>query len=468
MAGVLSLGSLGVVIAKHTPHSSPPSSVTDAKSETPTSSNALRPVEVVKPLQGGLTRTIVQTGTLEALETADLVPRVAGYLQNIQVDIGDYVTEGQVLAEIQAPELNKDVERQKAVLQQARNRELQAQARVHAVQANRAAAKGAVRQAAADVQRKLAECSFRQKELERYRGLVSKEAIEPKLFEEKQHLWEAAKASEEYARASLAIAEAELLAIDAQIEQAKADLLVARGESRVASADLDRAELMAGYLKIVAPFSGTITERNGDCGTFVHAASNGKGGPIFQIARTDHMRIVINVADPNVPFIRTGVPATVAINSLGGETYRSTVSRISHRQDPRTRTMRAEIDLPNLNGKLTSGMYGSVTLSTQPPHDAVIVPKACLIGRTNNGRGQVMVVVEGRCQLRTVGLGHRKGDQVEVLWNLASHELVVLPKDGIKDLETANGAAIEVVAVHQMSPMASENSGPKVTRQASR
>lgn len=130
--------------------------------------------------------------------------------------------------------------------------------------------------------------------------------------------------------------------------------------------------------------------------------------------------------------------------------------------------MRAEIDLPNRNGKLTSGMYGAVTLSTPPPTDAVIVPKDCLIGRSTNGRGQVMVVMDGRCQLRTVGLGHYDGEQVEILWNLASHELVVLSKSGAGDLEAEEGAMIDIVATHQMSPTVSYDFDRKPVLQASR
>jgi len=464
----LSLGSLGVVLASHVPRPSAPNAQVAKTNHAPSNQKTTLPVEVVKPSKGGLPRKMIQTGTLEAFETADLVSRVSGYLKKTHVNIGDRVTRGQVLAEIDAPELIKDVERQEAVLQQAKNRELQARARVDAVQAERAAAKGTVRQAEADVLCQLAERSFRQKELDRYRTLVSKEAIEERLFDEKQHLWEAAKAKEEYARASLTIAEAELLALDTRIEQAKADLLVAKADVRVASADLDRAELMARYLKIVAPFSGTITERNCDIGTFVHTASNGKGRPLFRLARTDRMRIVIDVADPNVPFVRPGIPAMVAIDSLGGETYTGTISRISRQQDPRTRTMRAEIDLPNPNDKLTSGMYGAVTLLTPSPSDAVTIPTDCFMGRASNGRARLMVVEDGRCQLRTVGLGHRQGERVEVLWNLAPSEFVVLAKNAPADRELQDGAAIDVVSVHQMPAFASDDLDLKPTLQASR
>ncbi len=154
---VASVGSLGVLLASQFGDepslARPGEKIPLSQKNTPGS----LPVEVVRPAKGGLPRTIVQTGSLEAYETAELYSRISGYLDAIHVDIGDRVKEGQVLAEIDAPELIKDVQRQKALLQQAQSRTLQAKARIKAVEAERLAAEGAVRQAEADVHRQQAE-----------------------------------------------------------------------------------------------------------------------------------------------------------------------------------------------------------------------------------------------------------------------------------------------------------------------
>lgn len=455
LVGVASVGSLGALLASQfhsaglSPAASQPGNGNLDSRRLKEGAEPSLPVDVIRPAQGGLPRNIIQTGSLEAFETAELYARVSGYLKTIKVDIGTEVSEGQVLAEIDAPELAKDVERQQALVQQAESRVLQAQARVKTAQVERQAAEGTVQQADADVLREVAERSFREKELVRFRELVSQKAIEIKILDEKQSRWEAAKAGEEYARASALIARAELLTIDSRIEQAKADLAVAEADVRVASADLARAQVMADYVQIVAPFSGRVIERNCDRGAYVHSATaKGAGKALLTIAKTDHMRVVIRVADPDVPTVRAGQVATISIDALGGETFLGTVSRVSHHQDPRTRTMRAEIDLPNLNGQLTSGMYGAVTISAPPAADSVIVPKNCLVGRSQNGRGKLYVLVDGRIQLRTVGLGHNDGERVEVLWDLSAKDLVLADgsdsRAGLRD-----GAAAEVVAIRE-------------------
>jgi RND family efflux transporter MFP subunit len=426
------------------------------------------PVDVVRPTKWGLPRKIVQTGSLVAFESCGLYARVSGYLKSIDVGIGDEVSEGQVLAEIDAPELVKDVERYNALLQQAQSRSLQAQARLKTVQAQRRAAEGAIPQADADVLRQVAERSFREKELERFRELVEQEAIEPKLFDEKLHLWEAAKAGEEYARASAMIARAELRAIDTRIEQAKADLVVAEADARVAAADLARAQVMADYLRIVAPFSGTITERNFDRGAYVHSATaNGAGKPLLKLARTDRMRVVVRVADPNVPFVRAGMPATVSIDALGGESFVGYISRTSHNQDARTRTMRAEIDLPNPNGRLSCGMYGAVAIQTPPPSDVVSVPLSCLVGRPCNGRGQLYVVEDGRIYLRTVGLGYSDGKRVEVLQALKPTDLVLADGSSSRT-DLRNGVAATAIEIQNTPTRPGPRIGPPATLQARR
>lgn len=406
-------------------------------------------VDVVRPAKGGLSRKIVTTGSVEAFETAELFARVSGTLKSIAVDIGDVVTEGQVLAEIDAPELAKDVQWKQALHEQAQSRVLQAQARVKTAQVERLAALGLVKQAEAEVERRTAERRLSEKELARIGELVAQKAIESKLLAEKQYRFEAAKAGEDHARAAAEVAQAEIQTIDSRIEEAKADLRVAEADVRVAEADLARAQVMADYAKIVAPFSGRIIQRNWDAGAYVPSASpSGGGTPLVVLAKTDRMRVVFRVADPDVPIVQIGQQASVSIDALGGETFQGHVSRISHHQDSKTRTMRAEIDLPNAEGKLTSGMYAAATVSAPPSPESVLIPRDCLVGQTRGGRGQVYVLTEGQVQLRTVGLGASDEKRVEVLWNLRPDELLLANgSDDRPDLH--EGAIATIAAIHE-------------------
>ncbi len=448
IVGAAVLGSLSVLWTSQSSSLFPGKTERIEPTRTDPKESAL-PVEVVRPAKGGLPRKIVQTGSIEAFETTELYAHVTGYLKSILVDIGDEVTEGQVLAEIEAPELAKDVAWKRALYEQAQSRVLQAQAQVKSAQVGRLAAEGMVEQAEAQIQKQMAECRLYEKELARIRELVAQKAIESKLLDEKQFRFESAKAGEEHARASAEIAQAEIQALDSRIEEAQADLVVAQADVRVAQADLDRAQVMADYTKIVAPFSGRIIERNWDRGAYVQSASKSTGKPLLTLARTDRMRVVIRIADPDVPIVQAGQPASISIDALGGETFLAQISRISHHQDSRTRTMRAEIDLPNFNGRLTSGMYAAATISAPASPDSVIVPRDCLVGRTNNGRGQLNVLVDGRVQRRTVGLGASDDKRAEILWNLNATEFVLL--DGSDERPgLCDGAAANAVAVHDM------------------
>jgi RND family efflux transporter MFP subunit len=469
IVGAVALGSLSALWASQF-GAEGPSSMSLSKSGLRESALDSReesalPVEVVRPTKGGLARKIVQTGSVEAFETAELYVHVAGYLKSIAVDIGDQVSEGQVLAEIDAPELARDVAWKQALCEQAQSRVLQAQARVKTARVERLAADGLIEQADAEVLRKSSERGLCEKELARIRELVAQKAIESKLVDEKQHAFESAKAGEDHARASARIAQAEIQTLDSRIEQSQADLVVAEADLRVAQADLARAQAVAEYAIVTAPFSGTVIERNWDRGAYVHSAKGGEK-PLLTLARTERMRVVIRIAAPDVPVVRVGQTAIVAIDALGGETFLGNISRISCHQDSKSRTMRAEIDLPNLNGRLTSGMYATATVSAPPSPDCVLVPRECLAGRAQNGRGQVYVLIDGRAQLRNVGLGASDDNWVEILWNLSPNELILahgseLPA-GLRD-----GFAVNAVAIRK-DPRPLLTGDPHSTLQANR
>ena len=389
-------------------------------------------VDLVQPRAGGIPREITQTGTIEAYEVAELTPRVSGYVRKIAFQIGDYVSQGQLVAEIDAEELLKDVEKHSAILEQSHNRVLQNKAQLKAAIADLEAAEGKIGQVQAEVRRNEAQLALRHKEMQRIQDLIDQHVLEVRIGEETRYQVEAAEAGVEEARASEAVAKSELRAIESRIEIAKANILAAESDVRVATADLGRAKVMSGYMQIYAPFAGVITARNFDRGDYVHAASSRGGEPILTIAQTDRMRTVMQVPAPDVPFVRPGQTANVAVNALGGRIFKGTISRIAHHQDRRTRTMRVEVDLPNSKKELASGMYGAVTIEVPAPHDVLTLPSECMVGRTVNGQGRVYVLEEGHLELRTIGVGRSNKERFEVLDGVtASTAVVTRAIDGI-------------------------------------
>ena len=156
--------------------------------------------------------------------------------------------------------------------------------------------------------------------------------------------------------------------------------------------------------------------------------------PLFTLARVDSMRVVVQVPDSDVPYVRPGNPAEVRIDTLGGQVFTGVVSRVSCVQDRRTRTMRAEIDLPNADGRLQAGMYGGVTIRVPASPDPMTLPASCLAAGSLNGKSSVFVVREGRLQRLSVRTGRNDGSRVELLSGLTPQDKVVLePNDSLRD-----------------------------------
>src|SRR5581483_5395262 len=116
------------------------------------------------------------------------------------------------------------------------------------------------------------------------------------------------------------------------------------------------------YSKIVSPYNGVITARNFHVGDFIRAADQGASRPLLDVAKTDLMRVVVQIPDKDVPFAGPGDTAVVEIDALPGKKFNGKVSRIANAEDSQTRTMRTEIDLANADGILREGMYGRATV----------------------------------------------------------------------------------------------------------
>jgi RND family efflux transporter MFP subunit len=334
----------------------PPSQAGDAS--TSSGEERVR-VKVVRPQPHGLERSVTRPASVHAFEYANLYAKVSGYLQNQNVDIGSEVHKGQVLADIEAPELKTNVEKARADLDQA-------QAQV------------ALKQAQLDVAQ--AEKSLREKEYARYKARATKQAIEPEVVDEK--------------RAAAAAAEA-------GVKKAQADIANARAAVSVAKAALANSEVFWNYTKIRAPFDGVVTRRSFHNSDFIRDPEHGGDTPLLTVNRTDRMRVVVHVPDWAVPYDRKGRPATVTIDALPGKTFTGTVARVAHAEQPITRTMRTEIDLPNPDDLLTDGMYGSATIDLGR-ENGLVLPSAVLQGEEDEGQRYVYVVRAGHAHRVTV------------------------------------------------------------------
>jgi HlyD family secretion protein len=419
--------------------------------ETGSESPQIARVEVIHPKKGGIQRTSTQTGSVHPDEWADLFAKVSGFLKEQSVDIGSRVKKGQVLAVIDDPEVVKEADRAAAALEQTKATVATAEARIKAEEANREAAAASVKQAETEIERYAATRRYREKVLARYRGLYQRNAVDLGIVQEEQEHLDSAVANEHAAQAAVLTAKAKLLSADAAVEQAKADLVEAKANVQVAEAMLAKAQVLVAYTKIVAPYDGNITLRTFHTGAFIRSAAEGNTIPLLNIAKTDRVRVVTYVPDRDVPYTDVGDDAEIRLDALPGEVFKSKVSRFSETEDPQSRTMRTEIDLPNPDGRLREGMYGIATIVLQKNSSNLTVPASAVTSRSESGKASVYVVRDGKAHMTPITIGTDDGIRVEVLTGLKADDAVILNSGTASD-----GMA---VVVTEPSKVASASSG---------
>jgi RND family efflux transporter MFP subunit len=389
------------------------------------------PVEVIHPRQGGVEKSTSQAGSVHAFEHAALYSKVSGYLKPRNVDIGDHVQRGQLLAEIDDPELDKAVEQNQASLDQALAKVHVAEARIRSAQASKDAAESLVKQAETMVSAKLSNRELQEKQLKRIAGLVARNAVEMKLEDEQKDRFDIAVADVGVARAEVIAAQAQVMNKEALVEEARADLIEAKANVEVAQANLGRAKVMRDYTQITSPYEGVVTLRSFHRGDFIRSASEGGNVPVFAVARTDLMRVVFPIPDEFVPFVNKGDKAVLQIVALPGKTFHGEVARFSETEDSQSRNMRTEIDLSNTDGLLREGMFGRVhvILQTASPQ-SVTIPSTGLIGQTVNGSGRVYVVRDGKAKKVDVQVGNDNGIETEILSGLTTDDQVITSYNG--------------------------------------
>lgn len=408
--------------------------------EGETSTAATR-VEVAHPHRGGIEIQTTQAGSIHAFEHADLFAKVSGYLKVQNVDIGDKVKQGQLLAEIDDPEILKAVDQARAALDQSKARVKVAEAMIRTAEAEREAAEAMVKQAQAEVQTTEFTFEYRSKQHARIQGLVERKSTEAKLLDESKDQLDSANAAVNVSKAAVLSAKAKMTAKQAGIEQAKADLAEAKSKVEMAQADLEKAEVLASYTRITSPYDGVITLRSFHRGDFIHSAAEGTRVPLLSVDRIDLMRLVFPVPDREVRFLNTEDPVSVKINALPGREFKAKVSRFAMSEDPESRNMRTEAVLPNPDQTLHHGMYGDVTIILQQADPkAVTIPSSALISQSGAGEGVVYVVKDGKATKRSVRVSADNGSEVEIEQGLTETDEVIVRYSGA----IGEGSAVRV------------------------
>lgn len=391
-------------------------------------------VETVHPKRGDMDRSTSQPGSIQAFQSVRLFAGVSGYLKEQNVDIGDEVKRGQVLAVIDVPEQEKKAQRLEAEVAQAKAHVTQMESRVESAKADLEVARSGIVFAEATAKSKAAELRFREKQLGRMKDLFALKSIDERLVDEKTEQRDTAQEAERAARASIVSAQAQLAAAKAKVAQADADLLQANAAVHVATAELEQQQVVLDFATIRSPCDGVVTNRTLFPGDFVRAAeAGGQGQPMLTVQCVDRVRVIVQVPDRDVPFTHRGDPAEVEVDALPGEKFVGKVSRIAHSEDPQTRLMRVEIDLPNHEGRIAAGMYGRVRILLEKS-EALSLPVSALVRGNETGGGTVFVVREGLAHAVAVQAGGDNGVKVAILSGLSERDAVVSnPTAALKD-----------------------------------
>jgi len=347
-----------------------------AAAETQTGQRPM--VEVATARPAAARSTLDLPGDMQALVDSPVFARVDGYLRTRLVDYGDRVKTGQLLAEIDTPELDQQI----------------------------------LNEVKADLDLSKANLNLARLTVERWRRLAAKGVVAKQEADQK---------------------EADFAVTEAQVAKAEASIATTQETVHANEANLHRLEEMKAFARITAPFDGVITARNVDIGTLINSGNGGVARELFHIAQIQVLRIFVNVPQTNVASMHPGQTAELRVQELPGQVFSARVTRIANALDATSRAMLTVLEVPNPRGVLMPGMYAQVRFSTSRAEAAVIVPGDVLIlGR--QGPRVAVVAPDHRIHLRQIRIGQDLGSEIEVVSGLAAGEVVVAnPSDAVRE-----------------------------------
>ena len=343
-------------------------------------------VAVARVAPADLAKTELLTAEFRPYQEIEVHAKVAGYLKQIFVDVGDRVKVGQELAILEVPEMADDVVHAAAAMRRS-------EAEVQHAREEQAHA-DAVHDAAHLAYQRLAEVSKTRP------NLVAQQEIDD--------------------------AKAKDLASEAGVSAAKASLAAAQQALDVSKSDVQRTNTMVAYSKITAPFTGVISKRYADTGAMIQAgtSSQSQAMPLVRLSQIDLLRLILPVPEQMVARIHIGQPVEVRVPSLN-RTFPGKVARFSDTVSTATRTMETEVDVPNPNLQLVPGMYAEALLTLDRRENTLAVPLQAV---SIQGDKATVFVVNGESKIeeRPVRLGIQTANRAEVLAGLNEGDSVVI------------------------------------------
>jgi RND family efflux transporter MFP subunit len=342
-------------------------------------------VAVTQVHRADLARSVDLTAEFLPWQEVEIHAKVAGYVKQMNVDVGDHAKTGDVLATLEIPEIQDEEKQADAAV-------LTAQEEVKS------------EQAALDESQLLA-----------------------------QRLNAAANESKDL------IAQQDLDNANAKQRADEANLAAAQQKVAEAQANADHLRDLVAYSTITAPFDGVVTRRYADVGALVQAGTvqagttgNSNSMPLVSFAELKRLRLEFPVPEPDVAFVHVGDPVSVTVTALD-KTFEGRVARFAQKVDTSTRTMLTEVDVENADFAYTPGMYATVRLTLAAVKDALLVPIQCVEA---GDEPFVLAVRDGRIVKCPVALGLESADEAQIVSGLNDgDEVVVGNRSALQDGE---------------------------------
>lgn len=338
---------------------------------TRNASHAVDLVSVILSRREDLAEYLNISGEFLPNQEINLYARVAGYVRQMKVDVGDRVKAGDVIAILEIPELDSELQRAAAATERA-----------------------------------------------------TQDVIRAKAAYDEAHL-SFERLSEVLKQQPNLIAQQEIDQARAQDDTRRASWTASRSAEREARANQAKYQTMVAYSRITAPFPGVVSKRYADTGSLVGAGTGTGSQALVRLSQLDPLRLVLPVPASAVLYIRIGAPVEIALQSTK-QTLSAKVSRASGRVSTETRTMHVEVDVPNPGLNLAPGMYATTRLALETRTQAIAIPIEALQQRQDSAATVQILDKQHKIEERKITTGLETSSRVEVIAGLAEGEMVVL------------------------------------------
>jgi multidrug efflux pump subunit AcrA (membrane-fusion protein) len=390
--------------------------------------NSIPNVGVVQAQQAPASSDLQLPGDVEAIQVTDISAQTTGYLRKWHADIGDRVRAGQLLAEIDTPEVDQQLQQARATLAQS---------------------VASLGQAEANLAQAVTNNEYARVTYERNNYLAQQHVVATQIRDQMKAAYDAAKATVDAMQANVIAARAAIAANEANVRSLKA---------------------LQGFQKVFSPFNGIITARNVEVGSLINPGSSSNvstttgttassatlpgsgttprgtnapsaGGGLFSIARIDTIRIFISVPQAYASTVKAGQTASIYIRELPENKFTGRVVRSTRALDPGSRTLLTEVQTSNPGYLLLPGMYATVNFGVETPQPSLRIPATALIIRAA-GPQVAVVTSDKKVHFEKVVIGRDYGNEVDIVSGLEPGATVIVNiADGLQEGAQVNTQA---------------------------